>query len=53
VLKVTRNLVFCQGMFRVDGEPVLRTDAIVKPLAAGTAGKYVARRHFEDGAPPG
>jgi len=46
VLRVTRNLIFCQGLLRVGGEPVLRVDGIVKPLGEADA-RHDARRHFD------
>ena len=46
VLRVTRNLIFCQGMLRVAGEPVLRVDGIVKPLGEADA-RHDARRYFD------
>ncbi|HYF58875.1 MAG TPA: PaaI family thioesterase [Burkholderiaceae bacterium] len=49
VLRTTRNLVFCQGLYRVDGEPALRVDAIVKPLGEATV-RSGALRWF--GGPP-
>ena len=45
VLRSTRNLVFCQGLFRVDGEPVLRVDGIAKPIGEAAAG-HSAKRYF-------
>lgn len=45
VLRATRNLVFCQGLFRVDGEPVLRVDGIAKPIGEASAG-HSAKRYF-------
>lgn len=45
VLRATRNLVFCQGLFRVDGDVVLRADGIARPI--GEAGeRFSARRYF-------
>jgi uncharacterized protein (TIGR00369 family) len=46
VLRVTRNLIFCQGMLRVAGQPVLRVDGIVKPLGEPDA-CHDARRYFD------
>lgn len=43
VLRTTRTLVFCQGLFRVDGEPVLRVDGIVKPIGIEREGSKLAR----------
>jgi uncharacterized protein (TIGR00369 family) len=45
VLRTTRNLVFCQGMFRVDGAPVLRVDGIVKPIGEASS-DFSAKRYF-------
>lgn len=32
VLRTTKSLIFCQGLYTVGGEPVLRVDGIVKPI---------------------
>ena len=32
VLRTTKSLIFCQGLYSVAGEPVLRVDGIVKPI---------------------
>lgn len=32
ILKTTRTLIFCQGLYTVDGGPALRVDGIVKPI---------------------
>jgi uncharacterized protein (TIGR00369 family) len=45
VLRATRNLVFCQGLYRVDGEPVLRVDGIVRPIGEASS-DFAARRYF-------
>jgi uncharacterized protein (TIGR00369 family) len=45
VLRTTRNLVFCQGLLRVEGAPVLRVDGIVKPIGEASA-QASARRYF-------
>lgn len=45
VLRTTRNLVFCQGLYRVDGAPVLRVDGIVKPIGEASS-DFSARRYF-------
>jgi uncharacterized protein (TIGR00369 family) len=45
VLRATRNLVFCQGLFRVDGAPVLRVDGIAKPIGEGGP-DHSAKRYF-------
>lgn len=45
VLRTTRNLVFCQGLFRVGDAPVLRVDGIVKPIGEASS-DYSARRYF-------
>jgi uncharacterized protein (TIGR00369 family) len=45
VLRATRNLIFCQGLFRVDGQPVLRVDGIARPIGEPDPGRD-ARRHF-------
>ena len=46
ILRTTRTLVFCQGIYRVDGEPVLRVDGIVKPIGEEKPGGS-SRRYFE------
>jgi len=43
ILRTTRTLIFCQGLFRVDGEPVLRVDGIVKPIGEEREGSKLAR----------
>ena len=45
VLRATRNLVFCQGLYRVDGEAVLRVDGIAKPIGDASPG-HSAKRYF-------
>lgn len=45
VLRATRNLVFCQGIYRVDGAPVLRVDGIVKPIGEASP-DFAATRYF-------
>ncbi|HMS78030.1 MAG TPA: PaaI family thioesterase [Burkholderiaceae bacterium] len=45
VLRATRNLVFCQGIYRVDGAPVMRLDGIVKPVGEPSA-EFSGRRWF-------
>jgi acyl-coenzyme A thioesterase PaaI-like protein len=45
ILRATRNLVFCQGLYRVDGAPVLRVDGIVKPIGDASS-DFSARRYF-------
>ncbi len=45
VLRATRNLVFCQGLLRVDGEPVLRVDGLCKPIGEASEA-FSARRYF-------
>ena len=45
VLRATRNLVFCQGLYRVDGTPVLRVDGIVKPIGEASS-DFSAKRYF-------
>lgn len=45
VLRATRNLVFCQGLYEVDGAPVLRVDGIVKPIGEASS-DFSARRYF-------
>ena len=32
VLRTTKSLIFCQGLYTLNGEPVLRVDGIVKPI---------------------
>jgi uncharacterized protein (TIGR00369 family) len=43
ILRTTRTLIFCQGLFRVDGDPVLRVDGIVKPIGEEREGSKLAR----------
>jgi uncharacterized protein (TIGR00369 family) len=43
VLRVTRSLVFTQGVLSVDGAPVLRANAIFKPIGEASAEFSVAR----------
>jgi uncharacterized protein (TIGR00369 family) len=45
VLRSTRSLIFCQGLFTVDGAPVMRVDGIVKPIG-DTGPQLSARRYF-------
>lgn len=45
VLRATRNLVFCQGLYRVDGTPVLRVDGILKPIGEASS-DFSAKRYF-------
>jgi uncharacterized protein (TIGR00369 family) len=45
VLRATRNLVFCQGLFSVGDEPVLRVDGIVKPIGDADP-RFSAQRYF-------
>ena len=45
VLRTTRNLVFCQGLFRVDGVAVLRVDGIAKPIGDASP-DHSAKRYF-------
>jgi len=45
VLRATRNLVFCQGLFRVDGVPALRVDGIAKPIGDASPA-HSAKRYF-------
>lgn len=46
VLKTTRSLVFCQGLYSVDGQAVLRLDGIVKPIGEERAANALTR-YFE------
>lgn len=43
ILRTTRTLIFCQGLFRVEGEPVLRVDGIVKPIGEEREGSKLSR----------
>ncbi|RPH45939.1 MAG: PaaI family thioesterase [Burkholderiales bacterium] len=45
VLRATRNLVFSQGLFRVEGAPVLRVDGIAKPIGDASPA-HSAKRYF-------
>jgi hypothetical protein len=51
VLRATRNLVFCQGLCRLDGVPRSpfgdrpRVDGIARPIGESTPG-HSARRYF-------
>jgi uncharacterized protein (TIGR00369 family) len=46
VLKTTRSLVFCHGLYSVDGQAVLRLDGIVKPIGEERAANALTR-YFE------
>jgi acyl-coenzyme A thioesterase PaaI-like protein len=46
ILRTTRTLVFCQGIYSVDGAPVLRVDGIVKPIGEEKPDGS-SRRYFE------
>jgi uncharacterized protein (TIGR00369 family) len=46
VLRATRNLVFCQGLYRVDSVAVLRVDGIVKPIGEASS-DFSAKRYFD------
>ena len=46
ILRTTRTLVFCQGIYSVDGQPVLRVDGIVKPIGEEKPDGS-SRRYFE------
>jgi uncharacterized protein (TIGR00369 family) len=45
VLRATRNLVFCQGLYSVGPDPVLRVDGIVKPIGEADP-RFAAERYF-------
>lgn len=45
VLRATRNLVFCQGLYRVDGVVAMRVDGIVRPTGEAD-GQFSAARYF-------
>lgn len=45
VLRTTRNLVFCQGLYRVEGTAVMRLDGIVKPVGEPSA-EFSGKRWF-------
>ena len=42
VMRATRNLVFCQGSFTVDGQPVVAMSGIAKPIGEPTARSTLA-----------
>ena len=50
VLRATRNLIFCQGQFTVDGQPVLRVSGIVKPTGEPNPNATLAGYRGEGGA---
>jgi uncharacterized protein (TIGR00369 family) len=48
VLKITRSVVFAQGLARVNGKPVLRCSGVYKvgaPIPAGSQGMYISHVH--------
>jgi uncharacterized protein (TIGR00369 family) len=45
VLRATRNLVFCQGLYTVGADPVLRVDGIVRPIGDADP-RFSALRYF-------
>ncbi len=47
VLRVTRNLVFCQGLLRVDDTVALRFNGIVKPIGEPDA-RFAAPRWADE-----
>ena len=46
ILRTTRSLVFCQGLYTSNGEPALRLDGIIKPLGDERPAELL-KRYFE------